>query len=415
MLRKMNKKIILGFSGGLDTTFCVIWLRENGFEPVCVCLDIGQSKALEEVRRSAKLLGVKELKIIDGKHSFADLFLAPALKANALYQGVYPLATAVSRPFIGKILVDVAREEGTRYVAHGCTGKGNDQVRIEMAVRALMPSAEIIDPIRDKSLSRDYEIKFLRDKGIDLGYTEEKPYSVDQNIWGRSVCAGILEDIGIAPPEEVYEWTNAPEECPNAPVTVEIEFESGLPVALDGVKKSFLDLVRQLNEIGGEHGIGRIDHIEDRLVGLKSRELYEAPAATILITAHKALESITLAKSSLDFKQTVDVEYGRLIYLGNWFSLHHMDLLAYLQQNQQVVSGKIRLKLFKGNCTIVGRESSNALYKRNLITYGKESQFDQRNGAAFSQILGMESFIQSSVQLSNFEQKIERLIHSPKE
>jgi len=399
----------------LDTTFCVIWLRENGFDPVCVCLDIGQSKNLGEVRRSAEMLGVQNLKIIDGRRAFADLFIGPALKANALYQGVYPLATALSRPYIGKVLVDVAREEGTHYVAHGSTGKGNDQVRIEMAVRALLPGAEIVDPIRDNSLSRDYEIRFLRDKGINLGYTEEKPYSVDQNVWGRSICAGILEDIGVAPPEEVFEWTKPPEACPNVPAIIEIEFESGLPVALDNVRKPILDLVTQLNQIGGEHGIGRIDHIEDRLVGLKSRELYEAPAASVLIKAHKALESLTLSKSSLDFKQGVEADYARLIYLGDWFSLHHMDLLAYLQQNQKAVSGKIRLKLYRGNCTIVGRESANALYKRNLITYGKGSEFDQRNGTAFSRILGMESFIQSSIQLSNFEQKIERMIQPRKE
>jgi len=408
----MNKKIVLGFSGGLDTSFCVLWLRERGFEPICVCLDIGQSKDLNEVRRSADMLGIHNLRIIDGKANFAEIFLTSALKANALYQNVYPLATALSRPYIGKVLVDIAKEEGTNCIAHGCTGKGNDQVRIEMAVRALLPDVEIVDPIRDNSLSRDYEIKFLLDKGINLGYTEDKPYSIDQNIWGRSICAGILEDINLEPPEEVFEWTKSPEVCPNKPAVIEIEFESGLPVAIDKENLSFLDLVNRLNQLGGQHGIGRIDHIEDRLVGLKSREIYEAPAASILIRAHKALETLTLSRSSLDFKQGVDTEYARLIYLGDWFSPHHMDLLAYLRQNQRVVSGTIRLKLFKGNCTVIGRQSSNALYKRNLITYGKGSDFDQRNGTAFSKILGMESFIQSSAQLSNFEQKIERLIQS---
>jgi argininosuccinate synthase len=406
----MKKKVVLGFSGGLDTTFCVLWLRDNGFEPVCVCLDIGQSADLAEVNRSAKLLGVTNVRIIDGKENFANMFLAPALKANALYQGVYPLATALSRPYIAKILVDAAREEGTSYVAHGSTGKGNDQVRIEMGVRALLPNAEIVDPIRDNSLSRDYEIDFLLKQGIDLGYTRQKPYSVDQNIWGRSICAGILEDLHVAPPETVFEWTKAPENCPNEPRTVAIEFVGGLPVALDGVRTSFLDLINQLNKIGGEHGIGRIDHIEDRLVGLKSRELYEAPAAIILIKAHKLLESLTLAKSSLDFKQLVDEEYAEMIYLGNWFSLHHMDLLAYLQQNQSMVSGVIQLKLYKGNCTVMSRESANSLYKPNLITYGEESEFDQRNGAAFSRMLGMESFVQASVQISSIGNKIEKLI-----
>ena len=402
----MKKKVVLGFSGGLDTTFCVLWLRDNGFEPVCVCLDIGQSADLAEVNRSAKLLGVSNVKIIDGKENF----IAPALKANALYQSVYPLATALSRPYIAKILVDAAREEGTNYIAHGSTGKGNDQVRIEMGVRALLPDAEIVDPIRDNSLNRDYEIDFLLKRGIDLGYTRQKPFSVDQNIWGRSICAGILEDLHVPPPEAVFEWTKSPENCSNEPRTVAIEFESGLPVALDGVRTSFIDLINQLNKIGGEHGIGRVDHIEDRLVGLKSRELYEAPAAIILIKAHKLLESLTLSKSSLDFKQTVDEKYAEMIYLGNWFSLHHMDLLAYLQQNQSMVSGTIQLKLYKGNCTVMSRESANSLYKPNLITYGEKSEFDQRNGAAFFRMLGMESFVQASVQISSIGNKIERLI-----
>jgi argininosuccinate synthase len=406
----MKKKVVLGFSGGLDTTFCVLWLRDNGFEPVCVCLDIGQSADLAEVNRSAKLLGVSNVKIIDGKENFANMFIAPALKANALYQSVYPLATALSRPYIAKILVDAAREEGTNYIAHGSTGKGNDQVRIEMGVRALLPDAEIVDPIRDNSLNRDYEIDFLLKRGIDLGYTRQKPFSVDQNIWGRSICAGILEDLHVPPPEAVFEWTKSPENCSNEPRTVAIEFESGLPVALDGVRTSFIDLINQLNKIGGEHGIGRIDHIEDRLVGLKSRELYEAPAAIILIKAHKLLESLTLSKSSLDFKQTVDEKYAEMIYLGNWFSLHHMDLLAYLQQNQSMVSGTIQLKLYKGNCTVMSRESANSLYKPNLITYGEKSEFDQRNGAAFFRMLGMESFVQASVQISSIGNKIERLI-----
>lgn len=405
----MKKKIVLGFSGGLDTTFCVLWLRDNGFDPVCVCLDIGQSPDLAEVNRSAGLLGVTNVKVIDGKENFANMFIAPALKANALYQGVYPLATALSRPYIAKMLVDAAREEGTNYIAHGCTGKGNDQVRIEMGIRASLPNAEIVDPIRDNSLSRDYEIDFLLKRGIDLGYTRQKPFSVDQNIWGRSICAGILEDLSLPPPEACFEWTRSPENCPNEPRTVEIEFDSGLLVALDGVRTPFLDLITRLNKIGGEHGIGRIDHIEDRLVGLKSRELYEAPAAIILIKAHKLLESLTLAKSALDFKQTVDEEYAQLIYLGNWFSLHHMDLLAYLRQNQSVVSGIIRLKLYKGNCTVESRESANSLYKPSLITYGEQSEFDQRNGAAFSRMLGMESFVQASVQISNVANKIERL------
>ena len=403
----MSKQVVLGFSGGLDTSFCVEWLKEEGFdEVVCVTLDIGQEVDSSTVRSKAEKLGVKTIKVIDGKENFVHFFLMPALKANALYQNVYPLATALSRPYIGKVIADVAMEMGIRYVAHGCTGKGNDQVRLEMAIRSIMPDAEILGPVRDNNFSRDYEIEYLRSRNIDLSFTKENSYSIDQNLWGRSICAGILEDISVTPPEEVYEWTRSIDECPEDAEEIEIEFASGVPVRLNNKTLRPLSIIEKLNEIGGTHGIGRIDHIEDRLVGIKSREIYEAPAALILIRAHQALEALTLSRSSLDFKRLVEDEYARLIYLGDWFSLHHMNLLAYLQNNQVVVDGVIRLKLHKGNCIVIGRRSDLALYQKTLATYGEESEFDQRAAAQFIKFLGMESSIQSKIQKLNFDKRL---------
>ena len=406
----MSKQVVLGFSGGLDTSFCVEWLKEEGFdEVICVTLDIGQEVDSSTVISKAEKLGVKTIKVIDGKENFVHFFLMPALKANALYQNVYPLATALSRPYIGKVIADVAMEMGIRYVAHGCTGKGNDQVRIEMAIRSIMPDAEILGPVRDNNFSRDYEIEYLRSRNIDLSFTKENSYSIDQNLWGRSICAGILEDISVTPPEEVYEWTRSIDKCPEDAEEIEIEFASGVPVRLNNKTLRPLSIIEKLNEIGGTHGIGRIDHIEDRLVGIKSREIYEAPAALILIRAHQALEALTLSRSSLDFKRLVEDEYARLIYLGDWFSLHHMNLLAYLQNNQVVVDGVIRLKLHKGNCIVVGRRSDLALYQKTLATYGEESEFDQRAAAQFIKFLGMESSIQSKIQKLNFDKELHQL------
>ncbi len=399
-----QKQVVLGFSGGLDTTFCVKWLQEHGYEPICVTLDIGQEPDIEAIRRKATQLGVKTIRIIDGKNDFVRYFVTPALKANALYQGVYPLATALSRPFIAKVMADVAKELGTKYLAHGCTGKGNDQVRIELALRSLIPDCQIIDPIRSENLSRDEEIKYLESKGIQTGITQAKPYSVDQNLWGRSVCAGILENISVEPPPEVYEWTQAVEKTPQDPEEVEVKFTSGVPTALNGSSLSLPDIICKLNEVGGKHGIGRIDHIEDRLVGIKSRELYEAPAAIILIKAHQILESMTLSRSALEFKRQVDHEYASLVYFGNWFSHHHMDLLSYLHYNQKHVTGTIKIKLYKGNCIIAGRSSDFSLYQKSLATYGPESIFDQAAAEGFVKILGIENETLSRAQLFNFKE-----------
>jgi argininosuccinate synthase len=408
----MTPKVVLGFSGGLDTSFCVKWLQEHDYEPICVTLDVGQEADLSTVKQRATGLGVRDIRIIDGTDNFVNYFIIPALKANALYQGVYPLATALSRPFIGKVLADVANELGTPYVAHGCTGKGNDQVRIELAVRALLPNATILDPVRDENHSREEEIQYLQARNIPTEITVEKPYSIDQNLWGRSICAGILEDIWVEPPEEVFEWTRSIETCPDQAEEIELEFESGVPVSLNRKPQSMTAIIKLLNELGGLHGIGRIEHIEDRVVGIKSREIYEAPAAIILIKVHQALEALTLTGASLAFKKLIEEEYAQIIYQGGWFSHHHMDLVAYLQHNQRNVTGKIRLKLHKGNCIPTGRTSEFSLYRKELATYTSSSIYDQPSAGAFVKIFGMANTVQAQTQLFNFAHETRVLMDS---
>ncbi len=409
------KKVVLGFSGGLDTSYCAISMREQGLEPVCVLVDVGQGVDREKVQEAANRLGIKHLKIIDAKKNFANAFVTPIIWANALYQGVYPLATAMSRPLISKCMVDVANEIGTNLFAHGCTGKGNDQLRMEMSIKALSADAEIYAPIRDNNLSRDEEIEFLEKKGIKTGITKAKPYSIDQNIWGRSVCAGILEDLTKPVPEDAYEWTMDPSKCDPRGVKIKLQFEHGVPIALNDERLEMLDMVERLNKLAGEQGIGRIDHIEDRVIGIKSREIYESPAAITLIAAHKALESLTLAKSSLHFKRHVDQEYADLVYLGNWFSAHHFDLVSYLETNQRVVEGTIELKLVCGNAVIVTRESKNSLYQPKMITYSKGSTFDQRSAKGFVDLMASEAASAARAQLMRFDSEYKKLMDVTKE
>lgn len=397
----MSTPIILGYSGGLDTNYCAIALREMGFNPICVTVDIGQGINEEELRDIATKASISDLHIIDAKSDFVNGILAPSIMANSMYQGVYPLATALSRPLIAKIMVDFAKNMGVTAFAHGCTGKGNDQVRMELAIKTLMPGAKVSAPVRERNLSRDEEIDFLENKGIFLGITRSKPFSVDQNLWGRSICAGVLEDPDVEPPRNVYDWTRAVDECDIQGDVIEIEFSSGIPTKLNGEKLSLLRIIEQLNDLGGKNGVGRIDHIEDRLVGLKSREIYEAPAAVVLILAHKALESLVLTKSALKFKKLIETEYSESVYLGSWFSHHHYDLISYLVHNQSFISGTVRLKLVCGNCQVIGRVSDSSLYDKHSITYGESSTFDQRLAAGYISLLTKEFEISGHVQPMN--------------
>ena len=395
----MSGKVVLAYSGGLDTSVAIRWLKENyGFEVVALTVDVGNERDFTAIKEKALKVGAVKAVVIDVKEQFVNHFIFPALKADALYEGQYPLATALSRPLIGKLMVDVAYDEGAVAVAHGCTGKGNDQVRIEVSVNALAPELKIIAPAREWGMTREETIQYAERYGIPVPVTVASPYSTDENLWGRSIECGVLEDPWVEPPEDAFAWTKSPKETPDAPGYVEIEFEQGAPVAIDGQKMSGVMLVQTLNEMAGNYGVGRIDHLENRLVGIKSREIYEAPAAMVLLQAHQSLQAMTLSKEQSRFKQKVAVEYADLVYNGLWFTSLHEDLAAYIQSSQRHVTGTVRLKLFKGSCSVVGRKSPYSLYSYGLATYDKGDVFDQSAAAGFIQIWGLPAKTQAQVQ-----------------
>ena len=395
----MSGKVVLAYSGGLDTSVAIRWLKENyGFEVVALTVDVGNERDFTAIKEKALKVGAVKAVVIDVKEQFVNHFIFPALKADALYEGQYPLATALSRPLIGKLMVDVAYDEGAVAVAHGCTGKGNDQVRIEVSVNALAPELKIIAPAREWGMTREETIQYAERYGIPVPVTVASPYSTDENLWGRSIECGVLEDPWVEPPEDAFAWTKSPKETPDAPGYVEIEFEQGAPVAIDGKKMSGVMLVQTLNEMAGNYGVGRIDHLENRLVGIKSREIYEAPAAMVLLQAHQSLQAMTLSKEQSRFKQKVAVEYADLVYNGLWFTSLHEDLAAYIQSSQRHVTGTVRLKLFKGSCSVVGRKSPYSLYSYGLATYDKGDVFDQSAAAGFIQIWGLPAKTQAQVQ-----------------
>ncbi|TES87823.1 MAG: argininosuccinate synthase [Dehalococcoidia bacterium] len=395
----MSGKVVLAYSGGLDTSVAIRWLKENyGFEVVALTVDVGNERDFTAIKEKALKVGAVKAVVIDVKEQFVNNFIFPALKADALYEGQYPLATALSRPLIGKLMVDVAYDEGAVAVAHGCTGKGNDQVRIEVSVNALAPELKIIAPAREWGMTREETIQYAERYGIPVPVTVASPYSTDENLWGRSIECGVLEDPWVEPPEDAFAWTKSPKETPDAPGYVEIEFEQGAPVAIDGKKMSGVMLVQTLNEMAGNYGVGRIDHLENRLVGIKSREIYEAPAAMVLLQAHQSLQAMTLSKEQSRFKQKVAVEYADLVYNGLWFTSLHEDLAAYIQSSQRHVTGTVRLKLFKGSCSVVGRKSPYSLYSYGLATYDKGDVFDQSAAAGFIQIWGLPAKTQAQVQ-----------------
>ena len=383
---------VLAYSGGLDTSVAVAWLREtHGLEVVTVTGDLGSVGDLSQVRDKAVRSGARRAVVLDARDLFVRYFVWPALQADALYQGRYPLATALGRPLLAKLLVDVAREENATYVAHGSTGKGNDQVRFDLSVAALAPDLRVIAPLRSgMNMTRDEEIEYANARGIPVPVTKKSPYSVDENLWGRSVEAGVLEDPWSAPPRDVYQWTVDPDEAPARPHELTITFREGVPVSIGGDEASDgVTLIEKLNAIGGRHGVGRIDQIEDRLVGIKSREIYEAPAAVILHTAHRALEDLVLSKESLRLKERIADEYAELVYNGLWFSAHHQDLAAYVHSTQRFVTGEVRMRLARGTATVIGRRSDNALYSMALATYGKGDAFDHKAAEGFIQVYGL--------------------------
>jgi len=399
-------KVVLAYSGGLDTSVAIRWLKERyNLDVIALNVDVGNERDFSAVRQKALDIGAVKALVKDAKELLVKYFIFPALQADALYEGQYPLATALARPLMAKLLVDTALEEGASAVAHGCTGKGNDQVRFDVSINALAPSLKIIAPAREWGMTREETIKYAQRYGIPVPVTVKSPYSIDENLWGRSIECGVLEDPWVEPPADVFTWTRSPGDAPNKPGYVEIGFEQGIPIAIDGQKMDGVGLIQRLNQLAGEHGVGRIDHLENRLVGIKSREIYEAPAATVLLQAHQALEAMTSSKAQLRFKQKVAVEYADLIYNGLWFSSLHQDLAAYVKSSQRYVTGTVRLKLFKGGCTVVGRKSPKSLYSYGLATYDKGDEFDQSASPGFIHIWGLPVKTQAQVQgISNLEE-----------
>jgi argininosuccinate synthase len=384
-----GKKVVLAYSGGLDTSVCVKWLKQQGATPYALYLDLGQGEPAGDVRAKALGIGAADAFVRDAKEEFVHEYVAPAIKANALYGGKYPLFTALGRPLIAKKLVEAAREVGATHIAHGSTGKGNDQVRFDVTTASIAPDLTVVAPVRDWNMSRPQEIEYAKEHGIPVPVTRESPYSVDENLWGRSIEAGPLEDPDHEPTEDVFELTAAPEAAPDEPRYVEISFEEGLPTALDGEELPLGELIAELNAIAGEHGVGRVDMIEDRLVGIKSREIYEAPAALTIVQAHKELETLTLTKDVLRFKAPVEQRYAELTYDGLWFTPLKAALEAFVAETQKTVTGAVRLKLYKGSSTVVGRTAPNALYSKDLATYDPNSTFDESHGAGFIALWGL--------------------------
>ena len=393
----VNDKIVLAYSGGLDTSVAVPWLKENyGADVITLTIDLGMVD-LEAIRQRALQVGASKALTVDGREALVNDFLYPALRAGAMYESQYPLATALGRPLIAKYLVDAAHAEDAYAVAHGCTGKGNDQVRIEVSVAALDPDLKVIGPIRDWGMNREQEIEYAKERNLPINPGNSR-FSTDENLWGRSVEAGELEDPWMEPPEEAYSWTSPVSSAPDDPVYLEIHFDQGVPTAIDGEHMGGVDLVRHLNDIAGHHGLGRIDHVENRLVGIKSREIYEAPAATVLHAAHDALEAMTLSKEQSRSKARLAQEYADMVYNGLWFTAHRLDLDAYFSSTQRHVTGDIRVRLHKGVCTVVGRTAPGSLYQYELATYDRGDKFDQVASNGFISIYGLPVRTQSRVQ-----------------
>lgn len=392
-------KAVLAYSGGLDTSVAIKWLREKyNLEIITLTVDIGNVANLEAIRQKALDVGATKALVIDAKEPFVNSFVFPALQADAIYEDQYPLATALGRPLIAQLLVDTARKEGATTIAHGCTGKGNDQVRFDVSTAALAPELKVIAPAREWGMTREQTIAYAQKHNIPVPITVSSPYSVDENLWGRSVECGVLENPWNEAPEDVYMWTKPPAKTPDKPDYVEIAFAKGIPISLNGKKLDGVTLIQRIHELAGKHGVGRIDHVENRLVGIKSREIYEAPAAVVLLQAHQALEGLVLTKEQLRFKSKVAGEYADLTYNGLWFSGLRQDLAAYVQSSQRYVTGTIRAKLHKGTCQVVGRNSPYSLYDFSLATYDKGDVFDQSASPGFIHIWGLPVRTQARVQ-----------------
>ncbi|MGI6143706.1 MAG: argininosuccinate synthase [bacterium] len=393
---KQYKKVVLAYSGGLDTSIIIPWLKENyGCEVIAMAADVGQKEELEPLEEKALKTGASKLYIKDVVEEFVTDYIYPTLKAGAIYEGKYLLGTSMARPLIAKCLVDVARAEGAEAIAHGCTGKGNDQVRFELAVKALAPDLAIIAPWREWDLkSREDEIEYAAQRGIPVPVTKEKPYSMDRNLWHISYEGGVLEDPDYEPDEDMFKLTVAPHKAPDKPTYVEITFERGIPTQIDGEAYEPVPLIDKLNEIAGANGVGRVDIVENRLVGMKSRGVYETPGGTLLYLAHRELESLTLDRETMRFKELVAQKYAELVYYGVWFAPIREALDAFVDKTQEHVTGTVRLKLYKGNCAIAGRRAKRSLYREDLATFGADAVYNQKDAEGFINLFGLPLLVQ---------------------
>ncbi|MFB4344997.1 argininosuccinate synthase [Bacillus sp. BR_7] len=398
-----KKKVVLAYSGGLDTSVAIKWLQEKNYDIIALCLDLGEGKDLAFVKEKALSVGAIKSYMIDVQEEFANEYALMAMQAHTLYEGKYPLVSALSRPLIAKKLVEIAEQEGATAVAHGCTGKGNDQVRFEVSIQALNPYLEVIAPVREWKWSREEEIAYAKENNVPIPINLDSPFSIDQNLWGRSNECGLLEDPWAAPPEDAYEMTLALEDTPNKPEFVEIGFEAGVPTTLNGTSYPLSELIKTLNALAGKHGVGRIDHVENRLVGIKSREVYECPAAMTLITAHKELEDLTLVKEVAHFKPMIEQKITELIYNGLWFSPLKQALYAFLQETQKNVTGMVRVKLFKGHAIVEGRKSEYSLYDEKLATYTAQDEFNHDAAVGFISLFGLPTKVYSQVNQKKVE------------
>jgi argininosuccinate synthase len=384
------KHVVLAYSGGLDTSVAIRWIGEKyGAEVTALSIDVGQEGELVGALDRAKRNGARDARLVDAKARFVEEFLWPALKANALYEGVYPLSTALARPLIARILAETALSLGADAVAHGCTGKGNDQVRFDVALQTFAPSLKIIAPVREWNMNRDDEIRYAATHGLEVRATHDSPYSVDENLWGRSIEGGRLEDPAAAPPEEIYDWTGHPDQWPHKAEELVVDFEQGVPVALDGKRMDPVTLVRTANRRAGAHGIGRIDHVEDRVVGIKSRENYECPGAMALLEAHRALETLVLPHDVLQFKAGVDRRFAELVYQGHWFSPLRVALGAFIDTTQRVMTGSVTLRLLQGSVRADARRSEFSLLSHELASYGAADRFPSEYAVGFIHLYGL--------------------------
>lgn len=395
----MTKKIVLAYSGGLDTSVAIPWLKDKGYDAViAVCLNVGQPGAdMDFIQKKALEVGAAESYAIDAQDEFADKYVAPVIKSNALYEGDYPLVSALSRPLIIEHLVKIAHDHGATAIAHGSTGKGNDQVRFEAAIHALDPDMQIEAPIRDFHWSREEEIDYAHEHNVPVPIGKKSPYSIDCNLWGRANEAGILENPWNQAPDDAWGMSVSPEEAPDQPTFLDLTFEKGLPVAINGTPMPLATLIKNLNQIAGDNGIGRIDKIENRMVGIKSREVYEAPGAAVIMTAHHELENLTLERDIAHYKPLIEQQITNMIYEAKWITPLFDALMAFVDETQKNVNGVVKMKLYKGNVTAVARKSENSLYDENLATYTSADSFDQEAAAGFIKLWTLPATVYEQV------------------